>query len=239
MNPLSVESGEFPETGYIESRLLPYCYEAGLESAAPDCAQLVSAATEHFVKEVLGSIFNRTRSNGPGESGSAGFGTASAWIQTHKYKKQLSKEEDAAQRGEVTRDKCGLLPIESKAAGERGPLGMGDLHLALNIADCGMSQFPVLVKGLLNNYRDGELENLDNYTYVDGFEKKSVPESDPDIVIPGVNKAKQPEPANGSSPDIEIPDIDEMDVDHDYFWSGSKDDDIQGLDGVLDSALAL
>lgn len=239
MIPLSVESGEFPEIGYIESRLLPLCYESGLESAAPDCAQLVSAATEQFIKEVVGSIFSRTRSNGPGESGSAGFGSASAWIQTHKYKKQLSKEEEAAQRGEATRDKCGLLPVESKAASERGPLAMGDLHLALDVSDCGMAQFPVLVKGLLNNYRDGELENLGNYTYLDGFEKKPFSETDVDIVTPRVDKGKQPEPANGFSPDIEIPDLDEMDVDHDYFWSGSKDEDTQGLDAILDSALAL
>lgn len=232
MNPLAIESGEFPESGYIDSRMLPYCYEAGLESVAPDSAQLVSAATETFIKEVLTSVFSRTRSNGPGESGSAGLGSGSGWIQTYKYKKQLSREEDAAQRGEVTRDKCGLLPIESKAAGERGPLSMGDFHLALDIADCGMSQFPVLVRGLLNNYRDGELENLENYTFVDGFEEKAS-DDDGDAPLSGVDKGKQPQLPNGVSHD------DEMDIDADYFWAGAGDDDMDALDAVLGSALAV
>lgn len=213
--------------------MLPYCYESGLESAAPDSAQLVSAATESFVKEVLTAVFSRTRTNGPGESGSAGLGTGSGWIQTHKYKKQLSREEDAAQRGEITRDKCGLLPIESKAAGERGPLSIGDFHLALDIADCGMSQFPVHVRGLLSNYRDGELENLDNYTFMDGYEKKDSKNGDGVLPLSGVDKAKQPQQPNG------LPHDDEMDIDADYYWAGAGDDDMDALDAVLESTLAI
>lgn len=233
MNPLAIESGEFPEAGYIDSRMLPYCYQHGLESAAPDSAQLVSAATESFVKEFLTSVFSRTRSNGPGESGSAGFGTGSGWIQTFKYKKQLSREEDAAQRGEIARDKCGLLPIESKAAGERGPLSMGDLHLALDIGDCGTSQFPVLVRGLLNNYRDGELENLENYTFVEGYEEDNSKDGEFAIPISGINKGKQPQLSNG------LPREDEMDIDADYYWAGADDDDMDALDAVLDATLAV
>lgn len=213
--------------------MLPYCYEAGLESAAPDAAQLVSAATETFIKEVLTSIFNRTRCNGPGESGSAGFGTGSGWIQTHKYKKQLSREEDAAQRGEVTRDKCGLLPIESKAAGERGPLSMADLHLALDIADCGISQFPVLARGLTNAYREGELESFDEYTYLDGYKITASKDGDVDISVTKVDKGKQPQLTNGLSHD------DEMDIDDDYFWVGADDNNLDAIDAVLDATLAV
>ncbi|KAF3760526.1 hypothetical protein M406DRAFT_268664 [Cryphonectria parasitica EP155] len=236
LNPLSLESGEFPEVGYVDSRMLPYCYEAGLESAAPDSAHLVSAATESFIKEVLTSIFSRTRSNGPGESGSAGFGTGSGWIQTFKYKKQLSKEEDAAQRGEILRDKCGLLPIESKHASERGPLNMGDLSLALEVADCGMAQFPVLIRGLQNNYRDGELEHLDDYTYIEGYEKEAMSRGGGgggDLPIAGADKGKQPQLSNGVSHD------DEMDIDTDYYWAGADDGALDALDAVLDSTLAV
>lgn len=233
MNPLAIESGEFPESGYIDSRMLPYCYEAGLESAASDSAQLVSAATETFIKEVLSSVFSRTRSNGPGESGSAGLGSGSGWIQTFKYKKQLSREEDAAQRGEVARDKCGLLPIESKAASERGPLSIGDFHLALDVADCGMSQFPVHVRGLLNNYREGELENLENYTFMDGFDEKDSAFDDVDLAMSGVAKGKLPQLPNGVSHE------EDMDIDSDYFWAGAADDDMDALDSVLNSALAV
>lgn len=211
---------------------MPYCYEAGLESAAPDAAQLVSAATENFIKEVLTSVFSRVRSNGPGESGSAGFGSGSSWVQTHKYKKQLSREEDAAQRGDITRDKCGLLPVESKAASERGPLSMGDLHLALEVSECGTTQFPVLAKGLMNNYREGELEHLHDYSFVEGFEVRPKQEDKNEIPIPGVDKGKQLQLPNGQPHD-------DMDVDADYFWAGTADSDMDELDAALDSVLAI
>lgn len=209
--------------------MLPYCYEAGLESAAPDAAQLVSAATESFIKEVLTSIFSRTRSNGPGDSGSAGFGSTSSWVQTYKYKRQLSREEDAVMRGEVTRDKCGLLPIESKAAGERGPLGIADLHVALDIADCGMSQFPVMVRSLLNGYRDGELENMNDHYYLDGRKPGTPNGVDGDIPIAVVQEDKKQQLPNG------VPHDDAMDIDDEYFWAGANDEDLDGLDTVLDS----
>lgn len=229
LNPLGLESGEFPDGNYTDSRMLPYCYEAGLESAAPDAAQLVSAATESFIKEVLTSIFSRTRSNGPGDSGSAGFGSTSSWIQTHKYKRQLSREEDAVMRGEVTRDKGGLLPIESKAAGERGPLGIADLHLALDIADCGMSQFPVMVRSLLNGYRDGELENMNDHYYLDGRKPATPNGVDSDITMAGAQEDKKQQLPNG------VPHDDAMDIDDEYFWAGANDEDLDGLDAVLDS----
>ncbi|PSR92016.1 transcriptional regulator of RNA polII, SAGA, subunit-domain-containing protein [Coniella lustricola] len=234
LNPLAQESGEFPEAGYIDARLLPYCYEAGLESAASDSAQLISAATETFLKEVLTAVFSRTRSNGPGESGSAGFGTGLGWIQTHRYKKQLSKEEDSAQRNEITRDKCGLLPIESKHAGERGPLSMGDLSLALDIADCGLAQFPALIRGLENNYRDGELEHIHDYTYVDGYGKKPSGDGvDSDAMMIEADKGKQPQLPNGVSHE------DEMEIDSDYYWAGADDSALDRLDAVLESTLAV
>ncbi|KAG8169090.1 hypothetical protein KVR01_001839 [Diaporthe batatas] len=229
LNPLGLESGEFPDGNYTDSRMLPYCYEAGLESAAPDAGQLVSAATESFIKEVLTSVFSRTRSNGPGDSGSAGFGSTSSWVQTYRYKRQLSREEEAAMRGEVTRDKCGLLPIESKAAGERGPLGIADLHLALDIADCGMSQFPVMVRSLLNGYRDGELETMNDHYYLDGRQTATSNGADTDIIMAGTQVAKNQQLPNG------VPHDDAMDIDDEYFWAGANDEDLEGLDAVLDS----
>ncbi|KAJ2976666.1 hypothetical protein NUW58_g8030 [Xylaria curta] len=128
--PLAVESGEFPDIASIESRMLPISYAAGLVGGhAPDVAQFMTVATETHIKEFLSTVFGRTRSNGPSESGSSGAG----WIRTHKYRRQLRKEEEALKRGELSRDKTGLLPIEAKAASERPPLGMADLRLALEI----------------------------------------------------------------------------------------------------------
>lgn len=229
LNPLGLESGEFPDGNYTDSRMLPYCYEAGLESAAPDAGQLVSAATESFIKEVLTSIFSRTRCNGPGDSGSAGFGSTSSWVQTYSYKRQLSREEEAAMRGEVTRDKCGLLPVESKAAGERGPLSIADLHVALDIGDCGMSQFPVMVRSLLNGYRDGELETMDDHYYLDRRQAAAPNGVDADIAMAGTQVHKNQQLPNG------VPHDDAMDIDDEYFWAGATDEALDGLDAVLDS----
>ncbi|OAA62540.1 transcriptional co-activator [Niveomyces insectorum RCEF 264] len=166
--PLAVESGEFPDTANIESRMLPFCYEAGLVGGhAPDAAQFMSIATETFIKEVLSAVFSRTRSNGPGEFGSAGFG-GNHWVQTRKYRRQLAREEELALRGELHRDKMGLLPVEAKMASERGPLGVAEFRIALEMGDCGLSQFPVVDQALLASYREGELENWDDHAWIDG-----------------------------------------------------------------------
>lgn len=230
--PLAAESGEFPDISNIEARMLPHCYEAGLASGhVPDAAQLMSVATESFVKEVLSSMFSRTRSNGPGDSASAGFGATSSWVQTHKYKRQLAREEEAAMRGEVTRDKGGLLPIESRAAGERGPLGMADLRVALEIGDCGLSQFPIITKLILNTYREGELEHMNDHTWLDGREKGDAKGKDRDILTTSINGLPL---TNG------IRHEDPMDIDDDngFGWTGGRHEDVDLLDNALETVLA-
>ncbi|KAL2019714.1 hypothetical protein VTK56DRAFT_9251 [Thermocarpiscus australiensis] len=232
--PLAVESGEFPDVSNIEARMLPFCYEAGLASGhVPEAAQFMSIATETFIKEVMTSVFSRTRSNGPGESGSAGLGGSNNWIQTRKYRRQLAKEEEAFQRGEITRDKSGLLPVEAKAASERGPLGMADLRLALEMGDCGLATFPIIVKSVIYGYREGELENWDDFTYVDGRERRVLDE-DGDSEMGGINgTGKRREPlTNGFDHG------DHMDIDNDITWEGADPADGDFLNGVLDSCLA-
>ncbi|UNI15726.1 hypothetical protein JDV02_002232 [Purpureocillium takamizusanense] len=221
--PLAVESGEFPDVGMIAGRMLPFCYEAGLASGhVTDAPQLMSVAAEAYIKEILTQIFSRTRSNGPGDSGSAGFGIGTTWIQTRKYRKQLSHEEDAAQRGEITRDKSGMLPVEAKAASERGPLAMGDMRLALEMADTGMAQFPVLMTQVLYGYREGELENWTDYSWVNG--QTPVIEELPDT------KDGQALP-NGHP--------DNMDIDNEVWWDGGEVKDVDMLDGILDTCLTV
>ncbi|KAF9770388.1 hypothetical protein IL306_012073 [Fusarium sp. DS 682] len=225
--PLAVESGEFPDINMISGRMLPSCYEAGLVNGhTADSPQFLSVAVETFIKEVLTQVFSRTRSNGPGESGSAGFGVGTTWIQTHKYRRQLEYEEEAAIRGEITRDKSGLLPIESRAASERGPLGMSDLRLSLEMADTGMAQFPVLMTQVIYGYREGELENWDDYTWVydqppEGSDEKHDPEANGGHVF---------ELPNGHP--------DAMDIDTETWWEGAESQDADMLDGILDSCLA-
>lgn len=220
--PLAIESGEFPDVGVITGRMLPFCYEAGLPSGhVSDAPQIVAVATETFIKEVLTQVFSRTRSNGPGDSGTAGYSIGTTWIQTHRYKNQLHLEEEAATRGEVTRDKGGLLPVEAKAASERGPLGMADLRLAIEMADSGMAQFPILSTQVIYGYREGELEMWDDYTWFNG-ESRVVEE------LPDVDDAKAT--ING---------YDAMDIDQEMWWDGAENTDMDMLDGMLDSCLAV
>lgn len=225
--PLAIESGEFPDVGTIGGRMLPLCYEAGLVSGyTTEAPQLMSVATETFIKEVLTQIFSRTRSNGPGEAGSAGFGVGTTWVQTHQYRKQLHAEEDLAQHGKLTRDKNGLLPVESKAAIERGALGMADVRLALEMGDTGMASFPTLMTQILYGYREGELENLDDYTYVHGWQPTGRAD---DFLIAEVNGADV----------VELPNGDAMDIDTEPWWDAAESTDMEMIDGILDSCLAV
>lgn len=226
--PLAVESGEFPDITSIESRMLPICYEAGLVNGhSSDATQFMTVAAETFIKEFLSTVFTRTRSNGPGDSGSAGFGSGANWIQTHKYRRQLRREEVAFSRGELSRDKSGLLPVEAKAASERSPLSMADLRLALEIGDCGISSFPIIRKSVIYNYRDGELENYNNYTWLHGQKPREFEDS-------AVNGAGQHGPMNGGAYP-EPMDIDEEPI----AWEGANNEDTSMLDNVLDSCLAV
>lgn len=225
--------------------MLPFCYEAGLASGhAPDAAQFMSIATEAFIKEVMSSMFSRTRSNPPGDAGNAGFGPGGNWIQTQRYRRQLAREEEAFTRGEVARDKSGMLPVEARAAGERGPLGIADLRLAMEMGDCGLANFPIISKSVVYSYREGELENWDDYTYVDGRER--VTEADEDIEMGGVNgvgPAVKPPPPPPPQPEVPLTNGvghgDVMDIDSDMWWEGGEAADGDFLNGVLDSCLAV
>ncbi|KAI1380707.1 transcriptional regulator of RNA polII, SAGA, subunit-domain-containing protein [Hypoxylon crocopeplum] len=229
--PLAVESGEFPDTASIESRMLPICYEQGLVNGhVADATQFMTVAAETFIKEFLSTVFSRTRSNGPGDSGSVGFGAGASWIQSHKYRRQLRREEAAFGRGELSRDKSGLLPVEARAASERSPLSMADLRLALEIGDCGISAFPIIRKSVIYTYRDGELENYNNYTWLHGRQPRIYEDSGANNVNGRdtraiTNGGAYPEP---------------MDVDEEQTtWEGASSEDAMMLDSVLDSCLAV
>jgi len=203
--------------------MLPICFEIGLTSGhVPDAAYFMSVATETFIKEVLSSVFSKTRSNGPGASGSAGTGGGATWIQTNKYRAQLEREEESCLRGDMQRDKSGLLPIEARAASERGPLGMADMRTALEIGDCGLGQMPVMVRQIMLGYREGEVEAWDDYSWPANYERGFIIDDDGDIEMGGVNDANM---RHG-----------EID---DYGWEGGESEDKSGLDSILDSCLAV
>jgi transcriptional coactivator HFI1/ADA1 len=211
--------------------MLPICYETGLVSGhAPDAAYFMSVATETFLKEVLSSIFSKTRSNGPGATGSAGTGGGSNWIQTYKYRVQLEREEEAFLRGEVQRDKSGLLPTEARAASERGPLGMADVRTALEMGDCGLGQMSVVVQQILFGYRESELEAWNDYSWPETY-GRVIEDIDGDVEMGGMNGSNGVNGINGYSDVAE--DID------DWSWEGGYHEDKTSLDNLLDSCLAI
>lgn len=132
--------------------MVPICYEESVVSGAGfPCAEFMAIATETFVKEVLSSVFSRTRSNGPS-------GTINGMV-TRKYRRQLEREELAFTRGEITKDSAtGLLPVEAREASTRQPLGVKDLRLALELGGGLLGQMPLIVDQIMGAYDEDELE---------------------------------------------------------------------------------
>jgi transcriptional coactivator HFI1/ADA1 len=221
--------------------MLPICFETGLASGhSPDAAQFMSVATETFIKQFLSSVFDKTRCNGPGAGGSAGSGGGANWVMTHKYRVQLEKEEDAWSRGELKRDKSGLLPIEAKAASERGSLGMADLSTALEIGDCGLGQMLAVVEQVLFGYREGELENWDEYSMLPGHENKSSYEDQEDTIMTGVLIYKSKlNGVNGANAVNGINGHTEPHEAEGWGWEGTASQDQDSLNSLLDSCLAI
>jgi transcriptional coactivator HFI1/ADA1 len=222
----------------IESRMLPICFETGLTSGhSSDASQFMAVATEVFVKQFLSSVFDKTRSNGPGSGGSAGAGGGAGWIQTNAYRKQLAKEEEAWLRGDMKRDKSGLLPVEAKAASERGALGLADLRTALEIGDCNIGSMPIVMEQIVFGLREGEQEAWDDFTHVPGFSPKNenldaTTSAYSALKANGINGTLT-NGANGHAHDADG-DV-EMD---DIGWEGAKTEDWNALEGLLDSCLA-
>lgn len=150
--PLASETGEFPDSESIHSRMVPICYEESIASGAGlPCAEFMALATETFVKEVLSVVFSRTRSNGPS-------GTINGMV-TRNYRQDLEREELAYTRGEIDKDSAtGLLPVEAKEAATRNPLGVRDLRLALELGNGFLGHMPLIVDQIMGGYFEDELE---------------------------------------------------------------------------------
>lgn len=150
--PLAAESGEFPDAEIIQGRMIPICYGESLPNgAAATCASFMATATEHFIKEILSSIYGRTRSNINGGSVNG--------VLTHRFKAQLQYEEDALAKGEIEKViGTGLLPVENKEASTRSSLAMHDLKLALSVGDVGLGQYPLSMGRVMTSYDEGEYE---------------------------------------------------------------------------------
>lgn len=219
--------------------MVPLCYETGLTSgAAVDASQFMAVATETFIKQFLSSVFDKTRANGPGSAGASGAGGGAGWVMTTKYRRQLEREEEMWQRGEVGRDKSGLLPVEARAAGERGALGMADLRMAMEVGDCGVGQMRTVEQSIMSGFREGELEGWDDFSVLDGYEERMNERDGEDVVMKGLElsptlvKGK----VNGVNGKRKAQDEDvEME---DWGWEGAASIDRESLNDLLDSILA-
>jgi len=124
--PLAAETCEFPLRADIQSRIEPIAFEEGLSGGVASgslsaCAELVETATEMYVKEQLAMLFSVSRSNGEG------------MVQTRRYRRQLRREEQMEDHGEMQRNNLGLLPVEADALTRREPLAIEDLRLAVRL----------------------------------------------------------------------------------------------------------
>ena len=153
--PLATETFEFPDPESILARMVPTCYECSLPNGcAASCAELLSFATEQYVKEVMSAVMLKTRSNIGGSRSGDGVG-----IITSKFRRILAREEEAAGRGEIKRSEgVGLLPCEIKERKARRGIGIGDLRFAEAIGGVGMGQMLTAVKSMIGDYDEGILE---------------------------------------------------------------------------------
>ena len=200
--------------------MVPICYEESLvNGCTPLCAEFMATATEQFIKEILSSIYSRTRSNIPSSSGNG--------IMTHRYRRQLEREEEALLKGDLLRGQGnGMLPVEVKEATGRRPLGTSDLRLALEIGDCGLGQMPVVVQKVMGGYLEGELED-----YGREDEDEDGQGDGPNERMNGIEATTDgTHGIHGDEPSIDEPD---------WGWEGGGAADHEKLNSLLDECLAI
>ena len=234
--PLASETGEFPDAETIQNRMVPICYEEGLAGAPSDgISTFMALATESYIKELLCTVFERTRSNGPN------------YITTAAYKRQLEREEDVFGRGELQRNSHALLPVEQAAASLHRPLGLADFCFALRLGGLHAGQMPLTVHRLTDDYLRGET-GLD-----DEHESDEIDDSDGHGEREDGDRARGKGggggPAGGSSFEdlstlvddiIGYVDPDEMQVEYPHVgWEGATSSDQRSLRTLLDDCLAI
>jgi transcriptional coactivator HFI1/ADA1 len=204
--PLAAETLEFPSLVDIQSRIEPGCYEEGLSGGAQgslqSCAELIEQAAEVYIKELLGNLVSHSRSNGEG------------CIQTSKFRRQLRREEEDAERGTHQRNAAGLLPVgvlDLAGRPEREPLDAYDLRLALQLQDRHFKQEPFLSESIM----------LSQY---------------PDLSQPARFEREALKPLSNGVANHDIDDPMIVDED-DWGWQGGSAADHDALMGVLDDCL--
>ena len=219
--------------------MAPICYESGLAAGhSAECPAFMNVATETYIKEALTNFFSRVSSNGP------------AYIKTAEYKRKVAHDEERAARGEVQRTPGGLLPVEVEEMRKRRRLGMEDLRLAECLGDEYLSMVPLIAGSIANG----------RFLDADGVEELYADAAAPVVSAkPGAagsavaatgagEKAQEgaPKPSANSLPEEVVPSAYTIDfgdpppvVDEEWTWNGGMAGDVDALDAVLDSCLAV
>ncbi len=221
--PLFSETSEFPDAVGIFSRMVPICYEESVASGSSMlCAELVAVATETYVKDLLSSVFNRTRVNGPKyENGAAGG------VSTGAYLRRLEQEEHDFRNGKIQRGRdSGLLPVENREAIARRPIGIADLKVAGGVGRGLWNGMPLIGSRVAEAAFDNEADD-----YVE--ERRAL-----DTAAAMAKNEHPPAPTSGGI--VEEPAPDEMDVDNDDFgWAGGGASDREALGSLLEDCLSI
>lgn len=223
--PLFSETLEFPDATGIFSRMVPICYEESVASGSSmQCAELVAVATEIFVKDLLTSVFNRTRANGPKYDNGAAGG-----VSTGAYLRQLEREEHEFQHGKIQKGRdSGLLPVENREAIARRPIGIGDLKVASGVGRGLWNGMPLIGSRVAEAAFENELE--------DWMEERRVLEA----TAAKTAAENQHLSINGSGVVVEEHLPDSMDIDDDdYGWQGGGAASREALGSLLDDCLSV
>lgn len=204
--------------------MLPICYEEGLPNGcAPACADIMALATEEFIKEFVGSVIRKTRSNIT--SGAIGGTT----IMTRKFRQRHIREQAALDKGQLIRNPTNnLLPVEAKEAASRPPVNMGDLRLALTLGDRSLGQFPHVRLKIMGGYPEGVLEDYHD-----------MPELNLQI---GEDKHRPMEPpkANGVLTNgVHVNETNTNEDNESYGWPGGGAEDRKKLFSIIDECLGI
>ena len=209
----------------IQNRMVPICYEQSLPNGpSATCAEFMATATEQYIKSVVGSVLAKTRSNLAGAAGSIS-------ITTHRYRRQLDKEENMLSKGEMSRGMVSnLLPAEAKEAAARRPLGMGDFRMALDVGgDCGIGQMPTIVQNIMGGWQEGVLEGWGRHP-------------DEDVEMQGMaadNRERSGPRVNGDWTHGVFGNGTAHSDNENYGWEGGSEKDRKALFSVLDECLAI
>jgi transcriptional coactivator HFI1/ADA1 len=236
--PLFSETLEFPDAANVFSRMIPICYEESVASGSTmPCAELVTAATEIYVKDLLSSIFNRTRANGPKYDNGAAGGVATA-----AYLRQLEREEHDFRNGKIQRARdSGLLPVENREACARRPIGITDLKVASGVGRGLWNGMPLIGSRVAEAAYENEFDDAAVVVVVE--EKRRADESTAFAAAAAAAAAAGTTPKNQHTvptPSARIVGLDEMDIDDDdYGWPGGGAADRQALASLLEDCLSI